>query len=118
MAVFFIVRATTFAVAVVYVNANARRVSVAAESQPATRRAAGVFRVTAVSVTFRSGFWPAVATASRPANGIQIGLFVQKPSAITTSHIKLYVTYIKFVKMLESLGNVYYNVRIKGGKSQ
>ena len=45
------------------------------------------------------------------ANSIQISLFVEISSVVVTAfHTKLYESHTKFVKMLERLTIVYYNI--------
>ena len=95
--------AVFFVITVIDFYANARAVSVRVQSQLATRRTAGVFRVAAVFVAPRLRWFAAAAVFRRSANGIYIGLFVQKSSVIAASHTKFYVADIKFVKMLENL---------------
>lgn len=57
----------------------------------------------------------AVVAFSQGANGVKIGLFVQKPTRVAAFHTKSYVSDIKFVKMLESSRVVSYNIFTIGG---
>lgn len=88
---------------------------VAVQFQLSARTAVTVVQIVTVALGRLGSVGTTIAPMSPATNRVQICLFIQKSTRSATLHTKLYVTRTKFVKMLESLIKVYYNVYIIGG---